>query len=147
MDRFELHVKDTIRQFKLIKPGEKIGVAVSGGKDSTTLLYLLHKFYGADVTGIAIDEGIEGYRESTLEDLKKFCDEFKIRYEIYSFKELYGVTVDGIKGKMGSCMACGVLRRASLNSAARDFDKIATGHNLDDECQSIVMNLLKGNLF
>ena len=141
----ETRVKETIRKFKLIKKGERIAVAVSGGKDSQTVLYILRKFYGKAVFAVAIDEGIEGYRSKTLEDLKKFCSCYDIHYKLYSFKNRYHKSLDQLVAKgAAACRTCGVLRRHLLNFAAKDFDKIATGHNLDDECQNFVMNLFKG---
>lgn len=143
----EEKVKNTILRFNLIQEGEKIAVAVSGGKDSQTVLYILHKLYGNIVFGIAIDEGIPGYRDKTLDDLERFCNRYSIPFTVSSFKERYGKALSDIPVVCGSrCSACGVLRRSLLNEEARGFDKLATGHNLDDECQSILMNLLKGNL-
>ena len=151
----EARVKKTIERFHLIGNNkkennnrEKIAVAVSGGKDSQTVLYILHKLYGDRVHGIAIDEGIPGYRDKTLKDLEQFCTTYSIPFQIYSFKEKYGKTLNHFPVLGGSiCNTCGVLRRYLLNEKAHGFDEIATGHNLDDEFQSIVMNLFKGNSF
>lgn len=144
----ENKVKSTIERFNLINPTDKIAVAVSGGKDSQTVLSILNALYPTQVTGIAIDEGIPDYRDHTLKDLKSFCKPRNIPYTIYSFEQAYGKTLTQfIKQRAPSCRTCGVLRRTLLNRASKDFDKLATGHNLDDECQSILMNLLKGNLF
>ncbi len=144
----ENKVKDTIRRFDLIKPTEKIAVAVSGGKDSQTVLSILHTLYGSRVSAIAIDEGIPKYRDQTLEDLRQFCKPRNIPYKIYSFKQAFGKPLSQLVTQGASpCRSCGVLRRNLLNTNAKNFDKLATGHNLDDECQNIIMNLLKGSLF
>src|SRR3989344_6443050 len=146
IEHIEAKVQHTIEHFSLVKPGEKIAVAVSGGKDSQSVLYLLHKLYG-QVTAISIDEGIPGYRDQTLEDMKTFCAQYNIPYEIHSFKDNYNTTLTAMLDKgEPSCRSCGVMRRHMLNKAAQKFDKLATGHNLDDECQNFMMNLLKGNL-
>ncbi len=146
IERFESKVEDTVKRFDMVKKGEKIVVAASGGKDSTAVLYLLKKF-GYDIEALAIDEGIAGYRDSTLEDLKRFCQEHDIPLHIDSYKGAFGFTLDeGLEAKkMSACYACGVFRRYLLNKNAKGFDKVATGHNLDDESQSILMNMLKGN--
>ncbi len=142
----EEKVQRTIERFRLIDAGDKIAVAVSGGKDSQTVLYILHKLYG-NVHGIAIDEGIPGYRDRTLKDLETFCTTHSIPFGIHSFQNRFGKMLGSFPVHGGICTTCGVLRRYLLNERAAGYDKIATGHNLDDECQSVMMNLLKGNLF
>lgn len=143
---FEAKVRRTIREHSLIRPGDRIAVAVSGGKDSLTVLTLL-KAWHDDVTAIAIDEGIAGYREHTLKDAERVCGELGIPLIIKSYKELMGMTLDEMlaKKKMHPCTVCGTLRRHLLNVASKDFDVLATGHNADDEAQAIIMNLLRGN--
>ena len=148
IEAFEDKVKKTIRQYSLFERNDKIAVAASGGKDSTTVLYLLKKL-GFKPTAIAIDEGISGYRDNTLLDLKKFCKDNDIELKITSYKENFGFTLDEFLSKNSKqipCMPCGILRRYLLNKASRGFDKIATGHNLDDEAQSIFMNMAKSNV-
>ncbi|MFT4309237.1 MAG: ATP-binding protein [Candidatus Woesearchaeota archaeon] len=144
---FERTIEDTIKEYGLIDYSHKIVVAASGGKDSTTVLYILRKL-GYNVTALAIDEGIPGYRDKTLEDLKSFCNANGIGLKVVSFKEQLGSTLtDNIKKIDGSpCRACGIMRRYLLNKHSKDYDIVATGHNLDDEYQSIMMSLYKGNL-
>ena len=143
---FEKKVKSTISKFRLFNKKDSIVVAASGGKDSTVLLYLVQKFHGR-VEALAIDEGIHGYRDKTLIDLKNFCRKHKIRLKIYSYKEEFGKSLDSILKKMDiiPCSICGTFRRYILNKKSRGYDKIATGHNTDDEAQSVIMNLLKNN--
>ncbi len=149
---FERKVCKTIAQHKLIDRKDKIAVALSGGKDSSTLLYVLNKFHQKyrlnELHAILINEGIEGYRNITEKDAKKFCRELGIPLKIVDFRKEFKTSIDKLKKKMNPCSACGVLRRYSLNKAARDIGatKLATGHNLDDEAQSILMNSIKGNL-
>jgi len=143
---FEKKVLDTIKKFNLVKKNDKIIVACSGGKDSTTILYLLNKYFG-NVAALAIDEGIANYRDKTLVDLKSFCSKHKIPLKIHSFKKEVGNTLDVmLKKKNHPCTICGTFRRYLLNKYAKAFDKIATGHNMDDEAQAVLMNLLKGNV-
>ncbi len=142
---FEGKVAATIERFNLISPDDRIIVASSGGKDSTTILYLLNKFYG-NVEALAIDEGIPGYRSATLEDLKEFTTKHSIPLHIYSYKDQFGFSLSDalkIRKDVSACYMCGSLRRYLLNQKARSFTKVATGHNLDDEAQSIMMNLVK----
>ena len=144
---FESKVADTIKKHGLLRKNEKIAVAASGGKDSTALMLFLKRLgYGFDA--IAIDEGIEGYRAHTLADLKKFCKQNKIPLKIYSYKQEFGMPLDEMLKKLNEkpCRVCGVFRRYLLNKKTKGYDKIATGHNLDDEAQSVMMNLLKANM-
>jgi len=102
---------------------------------------------------LAVDEGIENYREKTLIDLDKFCKERLIPLKIVSFREELGKTLDKAypiinKGSNKKpCNICGVWRRYALNKHAKKegATKVVTGHNLDDEAQAIVMNIFKAN--
>lgn len=154
---FEKKVVRTIKRHGLIEYGERVLVACSGGKDSTSLLsflWRLMKNRRDNIAAIAVDEGISGYRDIKLRGLVEFCEEKGIPLYTYSFKEHYGFTLDeavkvsrenglGLK----PCYICGVLRRNLINNVARElgFSKVATGHNLDDEAQTIMMNYLRGN--
>jgi len=149
---FERKFSRTISQFKLIEPNEKIGVAISGGKDSLTLLYLLNKLKSKKrfrIEALLIDEGINGYRDNTIKDARKFCRNLKIKLNIVSYRKEFGYTLDALikKLKMKPCSICGVFRRYLINKYSRKlkFDKIAMGHNLDDEVQSIMMNQFRNN--
>jgi uncharacterized protein (TIGR00269 family) len=145
IDYFEKKVFDFIKKFDLAKKGEKVAVACSGGKDSTSLLYVLKK-YGCKTEAVAIDEGIKGYRNKTLVDLKNFCAKNKIKLHIYSFNKGFGMSLDlMLKKEKHPCAVCGTFRRYLLNKYARSYSKLATGHNMDDEAQAVLMNLLKGN--
>ena len=87
---FERKFNKTIAQFKLIGPNERIGVAISGGKDSLTLLYLLNKLKSKKrftIEALLIDEGIKGYRDNTIKDAKKFCKELGVKLNIVSYRD------------------------------------------------------------
>src|SRR3989344_70420 len=100
---FERKVFNTIRNYKLIEKNDKVGVAVSGGKDSLTVLNILiilkNKIRKFEIEAIAIDEGIKDYRDETLENAKKFCNENKIKLHIFSYKEEFGDTLDNFLKK------------------------------------------------
>lgn len=143
---FEGKFYSTIEKYGLLSKDDKIVCATSGGKDSTAMLYLIKKRY-RNVTALAIDEGIEGYRERTLQDLKRFCKEQGVTLKTVSFQDEFSHTLDQIGSKLDShCLHCGVLRRYLLNKYSQGFDCIVTGHNLDDELQSVLMNLSQNNL-
>ena len=156
---FEQKVFKTISKFKLIDRKDNICVAASGGKDSLTVLYLVkqyvikNKMKVKSLCALAIDEWIADYRDSTLEDLKLFCEKYEIPLTIQSFTDNFGARLDEaypkINKKSGKkpCNICGVWRRYLLNKYAKELGatKIATGHNLDDESQAIMMNFCKAN--
>lgn len=146
VEYFEDKVKNTIREYALLNKKDKIAVAVSGGKDSLSLLYLLHKLK-YNVTALAVDEGISGYRDETLTHLISFCKKNKIKLRIITFKARFGKRLDEIlkTGKYKPCTVCGIFRRYILNESSKEFEVLATGHNMDDEAQAILMNLIKGN--
>ena len=151
---FEKKILRTIIKYGLIKKGDKIAVAFSGGKDSTTVLYILNKLKDKlrfELEAIAIDEGIKNYREITLKAAKEFCKNNNIKLHIYSYKKEFNITLDDMiknkKENISPCNVCGTFRRYLLNkySTKLGFSKLATGHNLDDEAQSVLMNLFKNN--
>jgi len=146
-------VKRTIRIGKLIENEDRIVVAVSGGKDSANVLFMLNKIFKNNpkvkLFVITLDEGIKGYRDKAMKKSEIFCKKIGVKQYIFTFEKEYGFTIDKLSKKMksGYCGSCGLLRRYLLNRKARGLKatKLATGHNLDDECQSILMNVLKGD--
>ena len=145
----------TISKYKMIKNNELVAVAVSGGKDSLALLKIMQNMsstHNFKIKVITIDEGIQGYRNEALEIVKKFCNELKVEYKVYSYKELFELTLDDAiqlreNEKTSSCSICGTLRRRAIDFAAKDIGAtvIATGHNLDDTLQTFVINMLSGD--
>lgn len=143
---FEQKVTDTITEHELLTKNQRVCVAVSGGKDSLTILHILHK-NNHDVTGLLVDEGIAGYREHTITEAQRFCEENNIPLRIVSFKEFTGQALDDMltNKDLRACTVCGTFRRHLLNKYAAGFDVVATGHNADDEAQAILMNILRAH--
>lgn len=151
----EEKVRRTIVRYHMLEPFDHVAVGVSGGKDSLTLLTVLSKlekrFPNAKLMAVTVDEGIDGYRDEALEIARKHCERLGIRQVTVSFRELFGTTTDEIartKRELTPCSYCGVLRRKAINRAATmvGVSKIATAHNLDDEAQTILLNLLHGDI-
>lgn len=148
----ERRIQKNITKHELLQKNDKIAVAVSGGKDSTVLLHYLSEFrkrMPLSLFGIVVDEGIKNYRDKSIKVAKKNFKELKVPYKIVSFKKEFRKTLDEIvkTGEKIPCSYCGVFRRRLLNNAAKSIkaDRIATGHNLDDEIQSVVMNYMRGD--
>ncbi|MFW9856868.1 MAG: TIGR00269 family protein [Candidatus Thorarchaeota archaeon] len=159
MEFIEKRVQKTISKYGMLTKDDHIALGFSGGKDSAVLLKILLKLkkrhQSCKLTVLTVDEGIKGYREDCLELTQKQTEKYLIDHVIVSFKDLYGVTLDQVVAKSHqnnngapACTYCGLLRRRALNLAARKIGatKIATAHNLDDEAQSIMMNLLRGDV-
>ena len=149
----EKKLLNTINKFGMFKK-DKILVAFSGGKDSTVLLYIMNKL-GFNVEAITLNAYIGCYSKENVEIAKQFCEEQNITLHHISFRDEFGYSLCYLrtllhkKGvNLKSCTICGVLRRYLLNKKAREMKatKIAFGHNMDDEVQSILMNFMKGNL-
>jgi len=144
----------TISKYNMIRNDELVCVAVSGGKDSLALLQILSKMsetHNFRIQPITIDEGIPDYRNEALKIVRKFCTKLNLEHQVYSYKELFGLTLDEAlqrrEGqKITSCSICGTLRRRAMDHAAKDIgaDVIATAHNLDDMLQTFLINMLSG---
>jgi uncharacterized protein (TIGR00269 family) len=156
----EAKVRATIIRYHMLGFDDHLAVAVSGGKDSLSLLHILAKLKRSrpktTLTAVTVDEGIKGYRDEALDIAASNCKQLEIPHHIVSFKELYGFTLDEMickareKGQtqLTACAYCGVLRRKAINNGARQVkaDKIATAHTLDDEVQTVLMNIFRGDI-
>ena len=153
IDSIEKKVIKTVKKEKLLDKGDKVLVALSGGKDSVTVLEILNSFRKRniiDICAVTVDEGIDNYRQDGVDIAIRHAERLGIEHKVVSLKDTYGITLDEIMQKenhKGSCTYCGVFRRTIINKAALEMGatKIATGHNLDDEVQAILMNYLEGN--
>ncbi|KAG5880538.1 hypothetical protein JTB14_026771 [Gonioctena quinquepunctata] len=155
-EAFENEVHFTITKAKLFTPNSTVAIAASGGKDSTVLAYIL-KFlnekynYQLKLLLLSIDEGITGYRDDSLETVKRNQDDYEMPLKIMSYKDLYGWTMDEIVAEIGrknNCTFCGVFRRQALDRGANllKVDYLATGHNADDIAETVLMNVLRGDV-
>ena len=149
--QLERNFEKTISKENMIKKGDVVAVGVSGGKDSMTLLYLMQKLskkVPIKIIAVTIDEGIKGYRDRSIEVVKDFVKILKIEHHIFSYKDEFNISIDDLDKKAKHCTYCGVFRRTLLNKAAREVGatKLAVGHNLDDEAQSVLMNVMRGDI-
>jgi len=148
-------VRRTITKRRMLEPDDTVALALSGGKDSVVLLRILSKleqrFPPARLIALTVDEGIAGYRSEAISISQRVCEELDIKHVVVSFQELFGVTMDDVASKQNEllpCSYCGVLRRKALNEGARRIGatKLATGHNLDDEAQTALLNVMHGDI-
>jgi len=125
-----------IADYQMLSEGDKIAVAVSGGKDSLTLLKVLkdrQKFVPIKYELLAVHIDL-GYPRSFAKPLEKYFKEIKVNYHIEKVK---------IKTKDISCFWCSWNRRKALFEVAGRFgcNKVALGHHKDDIVETILLNL------
>jgi len=148
--------RKTIAKYGMIARGERVGVAVSGGKDSLSLLDVLHRLsdrQGSQLVAISVDEGVAGYRDEAIEHAKAAAAQLGVEHLIVSYKDLFGFSLDEAlnwkdERDVSSCSFCGVFRRRAIDEAAEraKVSVVATAHNLDDYVQTFLMNLLHGDV-
>lgn len=149
----EKKVFETIKKHNLISEKETILVAVSGGKDSISLLNMLSKKFKTEALFIDLELG--EFSKINLKNTQDICKKLGIKLNIINFRKEFGKSLCYIRSilkskgiKLHSCAICGILKRYLFNKKAKElgFKKIATGHNLDDNLQSIFMNLSRGSI-
>ncbi|CAL8343403.1 unnamed protein product [Lota lota] len=139
---FEEEIHHTIVSARLFKAGETVAIGASGGKDSTVLAHVMKVLnerykYGLNLILLSVDEGITGYRDDSLETVKRNQEQYDLPLKIVSYEELYGWTMDAIVKQVGmknNCTFCGVFRRQALDRGAKllNVDKICTDALLAD---------------
>ncbi|MDR0912606.1 MAG: TIGR00269 family protein [Methanobrevibacter sp.] len=150
------NIYNTIVDYNLIEENDLIAIALSGGKDSVLTLHALNSlqidknFIDFDIVAISVDEGIDHYRQHGLDAAIENTNELGVELIQTSFKDSFNYKLDDIHSYFKSgCIPCGIFRRNILNKTAYEIgaDKIATGHNLDDEIQSFLMSFSRGDTF
>ncbi|MFB6353802.1 MAG: TIGR00269 family protein [Halobacteriales archaeon] len=131
-------------------------VGLSGGKDSVVLTDVLARTFDADprveLVALTIHEGIDGYRDESLDAAEALAERHGLRHELRTYEAELGVRMDDVVESdpedMAACAYCGVFRRDLLENFADEAgaDLLLTGHNLDDEAQTAVMNLFAGDV-
>ncbi len=143
---FEGRVKKAINKFKMFSKGDRIIVAVSGGKDSMVAWYILHRLgYNPDALFIRLGSG--KVIDETQEMLKSFAESIGSRLVVEDATNyLYGLsTFEAARIlRKPACSFCGMVKRYLLNKVAfeKGYDVLVTGHNLDDEASQLLGNIL-----
>lgn len=143
------HIRRAIEDYNMIDDGDKVAVALSGGKDSITLLYALHtlrRFYPKhfDIIAITIDPDSDTFKTDKLEEM---CKKLDVEYIIYH-SDLSNILFN-VREEKNPCSLCANLRRGMLNTIAIEHgcNKLALGHHLDDVIETLLMNMcLNGNI-
>ncbi len=139
-------VIDYIKKYNMIKPGEVIGVACSGGRDSIALLHYLNSIKNeldCEIVAVTVDHGIRANSALDVDFVMQFCKENKIR--AYKFK--------------GEALKVAKEEKLTLEQAARKVrygvfetlikkglaDKIALAHHMYDQAETVLLNILRGS--
>lgn len=144
----ETKVKQTLSKIKINKK-ENLIIALSGGKDSAVVAFILKKL-GYNISGLHINLCVGEYSKTCQKKVQELCNKLEIELNIYDLKKQQGKTMKQIWKKnknLNHCSACGVIKKYVLNKQARKLNakKIVTGHNLDDEIQTFLLNIFKGS--
>lgn len=137
-------MRRTVEDYRLLSAGDRIMVAISGGKDSYTLLDLLHRLverlpFSVELIAVHLDQQQPGYDGAPLESWLRHKG---YRFEILS-EDTYSVVTDRLDATATYCSLCSRLRRGILYTAAERLEcsKIALGHHRDDGLETFLMNL------
>ena len=138
------HTRKALDDYQLIEAGDKIAVAISGGKDSLTLLYALsglRRFYPKpfELEAVTVDLGYEGFH---LEAIQKLCDELEVPYHIV-YTEIAKILFEK-RQESSPCSLCAKMRKGALNNALKDLgcNKVAYAHHMDDVIETAFLSMI-----
>lgn len=145
MQRILGTMRKAIQEFDMLEDGDRIGVGVSGGKDSVVLLTglaMLRRFIGIDyeLVGITLDPGFGG-RETDYSPIAALCGRLGVEYAVK--RTQIGEIVFDVLHEKNPCSLCSRMRRGALHDTAKEHgcNKIALGHHCDDAVETFIMNL------
>ena len=137
------YVRRACEDYDMIRPGDRIAVGVSGGKDSLTLLCALaemRRFYPNpfEVVAITVDMGFPNTDFAPIEAL---CRELNVPYHIVK-TDIYDI-IFNVRKEKSPCALCSKMRRGALHNAAREqgCEVVALGHHYDDVVDTFMLNL------
>ncbi len=149
IDHVRRQVERTIADYRMIRPGDRLLLGVSGGKDSLALWDILTEL-GYRVDGVYLHLGIGDYSSDSLRLSQAFAAERDLHLRVVDLPEEYGFSVPEAAraSRRNACSACGLSKRYILNRVAVDggYDTLVMGHNLDDEAATLFSNVLQWNL-
>jgi uncharacterized protein (TIGR00269 family) len=138
-------VKRSIKRFGIIKKNERVLACVSGGKDSSAMVFALKKL-GYNVEVLHIDLGIGEYSAKSKKVVEELTEIIDVPLHVVELRE-FGFTIDDVDVKK-VCSICGTAKRYIMNRFARlnGFDVVATGHTAEDMILFFFKNVLSGGI-
>jgi len=149
---YEKKLKNTVLKYGMFGSRDLIGVAVSGGKDSMSMLRALSRIFpDLEIKAIHINLGIGEYSRDSERAVRELCDELGVEAIIYDLKEREGFSLPDLMKttyRKRICGACGIIRRYLLNRIAWESEVkvLATGHTLDDTVELLFELYLNGRI-
>ena len=149
-EHFVTHCREQVRRavhdHQMIEPGDRVLVAVSGGKDSLALWDLLVDL-DYDVDGFYLGLGIDQYSDESIEYARTFAGLRGLKLREVDLGDDFGFDIPAAVAvtHRSPCGACGLSKRHLFNAVALEhgYDVVATGHNLDDEAAVLLGNVLR----
>lgn len=146
MQKMMSYMRSAMERYDMIGDGDRVAVGLSGGKDSTALLYCLARmrlFYPQkyELTAISIDPQFGGV-PTDYTPLQELCDRIEVPYIIKRTE--IGPIIFDVRKEKNPCSLCARMRRGALHDAvkAAGCNKLALGHHMDDAVETFMMNLL-----
>lgn len=147
MQKLMSKMRSCMEKYNMVEPGDRIAVAVSGGKDSVALLYALcemRRFYPVpySLCAITIDPCFNGL-PGDYEPIAALCRQLDVPYVIKA-TELWRIIFE-VRKESNPCSLCARMRRGALHDTAiaNGCNKVALGHHMDDAVETFFMNLLQ----
>ncbi len=142
-------VRKAVENYDMIRDGDIIGVGVSAGKDSLSLLVTLselRKFYPEKFTLKAITVDM-GFPDADFSKIKELCDNIGVEYTVIP-SQIYEI-IFNVRKETNPCSLCARMRRGAINDAAKALgcNKLALGHNYDDVVETVLLNLFYAGRF
>ncbi|MEM1645202.1 MAG: TIGR00269 family protein [Ignisphaera sp.] len=143
-------VKNTILRYKMIEPGDRVILAVSGGKDSVALAHIMHSISTSlnfKLAVLHIDLGIGEYSRKSREVVEYLCKELGLDYYIVDLKNYLNFTLPEFISRLRTrriCSLCGTIKRYMMNAIAVELgaNSVATAHHADDILTYIFKNFI-----
>lgn len=140
-------LRQCVQDYRLISPGDRIAVGLSGGKDSLTLLTLLKEYQRFSpapfgLCAVTVDLGFSSADPAQLEALKQYCDRLEVESHIVPSQ--IGEVVFDIRRESNPCSLCAKMRRGALNEKAVELgcNKVALGHHRDDLIETFLLSMI-----